>query len=512
MSTDQENNKRIAKNTLLLYFRMGIIMLVTLYTSRVVLNTLGVEDYGVYNVVGGIVAMFGFVNSAMSSTTSRYITFALGKNDERELHKVFCTCVNIHFIIALLILLFAETVGLWYVMEKVVVPPGRETATMWVYQCSVLSTMVMVLSVPYNACIIAHEKMSAFAYISVLEVILKLLVVYVLVLTPWDKLAFYAVLILLVQLFVRMAYMRYCRKHFNETKYKYALNRQLSGEMASFASWSLFGNLAVVTYTTGLNLLLNLFFGPAVNAARAVSVQVQNAVSQFVQNFQIALNPQITKSYAHGDYNSTYSLVYRSARFSFFLLMVLTIPILLEADVILKVWLKTVPEHTSTFLRVMMCIGLVYTLSNPLIILAQATGKIRKYQMIAGGVLLMILPISYVCLKLGLPAYSVFIVHLTLETADLFVRMLLLRGMIGMSVRAYVRKVIYVILPVLLFSYVPPFVVYKLLDDSFFSFVVVCSISLSASLLSVYYLGLTSNEKIFVKEKIKSIIVKLEIT
>lgn len=510
MSTNQENNKRIAKNTLLLYFRMGIIMLVTLYTSRVVLNTLGVEDYGVYNVVGGIVAMFGFINSAMSSATSRYITFALGKNDERELHEIFCTCVNIHFIIALLILVFAESIGLWYVIEKVVVPPGREMATMWVYQCSVLSTMIMVLSIPYNACVIAHEKMSAFAYISVLEVFLKLLIVYVLVLTSWDKLAFYAILILLVQLCVRMAYMRYCRKHFNETKYKYSWNRQLSCEMASFASWSLFGNLAVVTYTTGLNLLLNLFFGPVVNAARAISVQVQNAVNQFIQNFQIALNPQITKSYAHGDYNSTYSLVYRSARFSFFLLMILTIPIQIEADTILKVWLKTVPEQTSTFLRIMMCIGLVYTLSNPLIILAQATGKIRKYQMIAGGVLLMILPISYVCLKLGLPAYSVFIVHLVLETTDLFVRMFLLRGMIGMSVRAYIRKVVYVISPVLLFSYIPPFIVYQLLDDSFLSFVVVCSISLFSSLLSVYYLGLASNERIFVKEKVKSVILKIK--
>ena len=510
MTTTSANNKRIAKNTLLLYFRMGITMLVTLYTSRVVLNTLGVEDYGVYNVVGGVVTMFGFINSAMSSATSRYITFALGKNDEQQLHRVFCTSVNIHFIVALLILIFAETVGLWYVLEKIVVPPGRETAALWVYQCSVASTMIMIVSVPYNACIIAHERMSAFAYISVLEVTLKLLIVYILVLTPLDKLSFYALLILLVQLFVRMSYSIYCNKHFSETKYKFYWDKHLNLEMASFASWSLFGNLSAVAYTTGLNLLLNLFFGPVVNAARAISVQVQNAVNQFIHNFQMALNPQITKSYASGNYDYMYSLVYRSARFSFFLLMILTIPIQIEADTILKIWLENVPEHTSTFMRIMLCTGLVYTLSNPLIILAQATGKIRKYQMVAGGVLLMILPISYVCLKLGLPAYSVFVVHLALETTDLFVRMFLLRGMIGMSIYAYVKKVIYVIFPVLLFSYLPPIITCRLLNDSFLSFVMVCLTSLLSSTFSVYYLGLTSNEKIFVKEKIKSVILKIK--
>ena len=261
------NNKRIAKNTLLLYFRMGITMAVALFTSRVVLNTLGVEDYGVYNVVGGVVAMFGFINAAMSSATSRYITFALGRGDEGELRKVFCTSVNIHVGIALIILLLAETVGLWYMNCKMVIPPGREAAAMWVYQLSVVSTMMMIVSVPYNSCIIAHERMSAFAYMSILDVVLKLLVVYLLVVSPMDKLVFYSTLILIVQFIDWFIYIRYCVSKFSEAHYRFVWDKRLTREMTSFAGWSFFGSFAVLCCNQGVNLLLNLFFGPTVNAA-----------------------------------------------------------------------------------------------------------------------------------------------------------------------------------------------------------------------------------------------------
>ena len=358
-----DNNKRIAKNTLLLYFRMLFTMAVSLYTSRVVLNTLGVEDFGVYNVVGGVVAMFGFINGSMSSATQRYITFALGKGDKTWLQTVFSTTLQIHTLIAGIIVLLGETVGLWFLYNKMQIPADRMDAAFWVLQCSIVATIVMIISVPYNADIIAHEKMSAFAYISILEVVLKLVIVYMLVVFSFDKLILYAFLLLAIQLLIRFCYSIYCNRHFEETKYRHVWDKALFKEMTGFAGWSLFGNLAGVLFSQGLNMLLNVFFGPIVNAARAVAVQVQSAIQQFVGNFQMALNPQITKTYAKGELGDMHSLMFRSARFSFFLLYFLSLPVLFETNFILTIWLKTVPENTVVFLRIMICTSLIYTLS-----------------------------------------------------------------------------------------------------------------------------------------------------
>lgn len=381
MSTQtSDNNKRIAKNTLLLYFRMLFMMAVSLFTSRVVLNTLGVEDYGIYNVVGGIVAMFGFINGSMSSATQRYITFALGKGDKNRLQTVFSTTLQIHTLIAGVIVLLGETIGLWFLYNKMQIPADRMDAAFWVLQCSIIAAVVMIISVPYNADIVAHEKMSAFAYISILEVVLKLAIVYMLLVFSFDKLVLYAFLLLAIQILIRFCYSYYCNKHFEETKYKHVWDKALFKEMTGFAGWSMFGNLAAVLFGQGLNMLLNVFFGPVVNAARGIAVQVQNAVQQFVLNFQMALNPQITKTYAQGEMQEMHKLMYRSARFSFFLLFFLSLPVLFETKFILTVWLKIVPDNTVVFLRIMLCTSLIYTLSNPLIIANQATGKVRKYQ------------------------------------------------------------------------------------------------------------------------------------
>ena len=279
------NNKRIAKNTLMLYFRMLLIMAVTFYTSRVVLQTLGIEDYGIYNVVGGIVAMFGFLNSAMSSGTQRYLTFELGRGDKEKLKRVFITSMNIHIIIAVIVFILAETAGLWLLYNKMTIPEDRFDAAFWVYQCSILSTMVMFISVPYNATIIAHERMSAFAYISILEAILKLLIVYLLLLGDIDKLILYAVLMLAVQVIIRFTYNIYCRRHFEETRYSFLFDKQLFKEMLSFSGWNLWGNMASVAFTQGLNILLNMFFGVTVNAAMGIAQQVNSALYSFVSNF-----------------------------------------------------------------------------------------------------------------------------------------------------------------------------------------------------------------------------------
>lgn len=352
------------------------MMLVSLYTSRVVLDTLGVEDYGIYNVVGGVVAMFGFINGAMSTSTQRYLTFELGRGDFECLHKVFSTAVIIHALISLLVVFLAETVGLWFFYHKMVIPEMRLNAAMWVYQFSVLATVVMIMSVPYNASIIAHERMSAFAYISVLEVVLRLLVVYLLQIGHLDKLALYAVLIFMVQLGIRILYGIYCSRHFEETRFRWLWDKILFREMLGFAGWNLWGNCAGVAFTQGVNLLLNMFFGPVVNAARGIAVQVQAAISQFSINFQTAMNPQITKSYAVQDYAYMHSLIFRSSKFTFYLLLLFSLPVMLETEAILRLWLGTVPEYTVIFIRLMLCVTIVDSVANPLMVSASATGRV----------------------------------------------------------------------------------------------------------------------------------------
>lgn len=502
MTTTSENNKRIAKNTLLLYVRTLFVMVVSLYTSRVVLNTLGVSDYGIYNVVGGIVTMFGFINSSMTSATQRYITFALGKGDMSQLQKVFSTALQIHAFISVLIIVLGETVGLWFMYTQMQIPASRMDAAFWVLQCSIISTAIMIISVPYNADIIAHEKMSAFAYISILEVMLKLAVVFLLLLFSNDKLILYAFLILMVQLLIRFCYSYYSNKHFEESKYHHIWDKALFKEMTGFAGWSMFGNLSGVLFGQGLNMLLNVFFGPVVNAARAVSVQVQGAIQQFVGNFQMALNPQITKTYATEKMDDMHKLMYRSARFSFYLLFFLSLPVLFETKFILTVWLKNVPENAAIFLRIMICISLIYTLSNPLMVANQATGKVKRYQAICGSILLMILPVSYVCLKLGCPAYSVFIVHFVMEFIAQLARMIILRPLIGIQVSDYIKNIYIKVLSVTGLSVVVPFIIYLNMTDSVLRFFTVCITCILSVGTVAYTVGLSSNERCFVKTKI----------
>ncbi|MGM9672635.1 MAG: lipopolysaccharide biosynthesis protein, partial [Bacteroidaceae bacterium] len=390
MSDTSSANKRIAKNTLVLYVRMLFTMGISLFTSRVVLQTLGVEDYGISSVVGGVISMFTFINAAMVSSTQRYLNFELVRGDANQLRSVFSTSLQIHALIALAIIVLSETVGLWFLNEKLVIPEARMTAAMWVYQCSILSCAVSIMSTPYNAVIVAHEKMSAFAYISILDVSLKLLVVYLLVVLPFDKLIILAVLNLLVQLFIRYIYTIYCHRHFPESYFQFRFNKTLFQEMFGFAGWSFWGNLAAILYTQGLNMMLNIFFGPIVNAARGIAVQVQSAVQQFVGGFQTALNPQITKNYASNNLSQMHSLMFRSARFSFLLLFFLSLPVLMETNFILTLWLKTVPDDAVVFTQIMICISLIYTTANPCVIANQATGKVKIYQMVVGGILLLI--------------------------------------------------------------------------------------------------------------------------
>ena len=506
MQNQSANNKRIAKNTLLLYVRMLFGMLVSLYTSRVILQTLGVEDYGVYNVVGGVISMFTFLNGAMSSATSRYITFEIGKGNIEQLKKVFSTSLQIHAVIALLIVILGETVGLWFLMNELVIPEGRMDAAMWVYQCSIVSCVVGIMSVPYNADIIAHEKMSAFAYISVLEIISKLAIVYLLVVLPFDKLKVYAVLVLMVGLLIRYIYTRYCHKHFEESHYIHRIDKPLLKEMSSFAGWSFWGNLASILYTQGLNMMLNIFFGPVVNAARGIATQIQGVVQQFVGNFQMALNPQITKTYAAGELQKMHSLMFRSARFSFMLLFFLSLPILLETNYILTLWLGIVLENTVIFARIIIAISLIYTIANPCVIANQATGKVKVYQAVVGGLLLLILPISYIVLKMGAPAYSVFIVHFCVESVAQFARMYMLRNMIDLPLLSYVKNIYLPIMGVVLLSLVLPMLVYNNMQEGFIRLLAVGMTCVVSVAMTSLFIGMTRNERTFLIDKLLKVL------
>lgn len=495
------NNKRIAKNTLLLYIRMLFMMVISLFTSRVILNTLGVEDYGIQNVVGGVVAMFGFLNGSMTSATQRFITFALGKGDKDRLQIVFNTTFQIHSLIAVIILLLGETIGLWFLNNKMQLPADRMNAAFWVLQCSIVSTIVMILSVPYNACIIAHEKMSAFAYISVLEAILKLVIVYLLLVFSFDKLIIYAILTLIVQCIICFCYGYYCNRHFNETRFRQVRDKILFKEMTGFAVWSLWGNLSVVLFTQGLNMLLNVFFGPIVNAARAIAVQVQGVVQQFVGNFQMAINPQITKNYASGNLEQMHSLMFRSARFSFLLLFFISLPVILETEFILSTWLKIVPDDAVIFTQIMICISLIYTTSNPCIIANQATGKVKIYQMVVGGILLTILPISYIVLNLGAPAYSVFIVHFCIESLAQFARMYMLRKLINLPMWQYMKNIYLPIATTVVVAIIFPVMVHMQMENGWSRLIAVGFTCMFSVCVSSFLLGLTKSERAFFWDK-----------
>lgn len=501
MSDTSSANKRIAKNTLVLYVRMLFTMGISLFTSRVVLQTLGVEDYGISSVVGGVISMFTFINAAMVSSTQRYLNFELVRGDANQLRSVFSTSLQIHALIALAIIVLSETVGLWFLNEKLVIPEARMTAAMWVYQCSILSCAVSIMSTPYNAVIVAHEKMSAFAYISILDVSLKLLVVYLLVVLPFDKLIILAILNLLVQLFIRYIYTLYCHRHFPESYFQFWFNKTLFKEMFGFAGWSFWGNLAAILYTQGLNMMLNIFFGPIVNAARGIAVQVQSAVQQFVGGFQTALNPQITKNYASNNLPQMHSLMFRSARFSFLLLFFLSLPVLMETNFILTLWLKTVPDDAVIFTQIMICISLIYTTANPCIIANQATGKVKIYQMVVGGILLLILPISYVVLKLGAPAYSVFIVHFCIESLAQFSRMYMLRKLIHLPLWQYMKNIYIPIVSTVVIAIILPLVVRMQVAEGWLRFLAVgftCVLSVGAS---SYFIGFTKQERGFFLDK-----------
>lgn len=505
-----ENNKRIAKNTLLLYFRMLLTIVVGLYTSRVVLNTLGVSDYGVYNVVGGIVAMLSFLNSALTAASQRFIAFELGRRDLSRLRKIFCTSVTIHATLAIIIFIIAETVGLWFINTHLNIEVDRLVAANWVYQFSIFTFMLTVLSVPYNSCIVAHEHMNAFAYISILEVALKLLIVYLLLVISYDKLITYGILVFAVALVVRLTYGVYCKRHFDECTYHFILDKKLFKEMFSFAGWSVVGNLSFSFKDQAANVILNLFFGTVVNAARGVALQVNGIIAGFSTNFMMALNPQITKQYASGDIKGSMKLVYAGSRFSFFLLAFIAIPVMINLDYLLKLWLGIVPKYTSDFLFLALVAALINSMAQPLVTALQATGKIKVFQISICIVMLCELPVAYIILHFGGQPYMAMYPTVLVVFVGLFTRFIVLKQQVpAYKLRYFAFSIVGKNILLGTFCFMAAYYVHKALPVNFGTFILTSVVSCVIVALVVYTLGITQNERIKINNKIKVIFSKL---
>lgn len=502
MSEISENNKRIAKNTLLLYARMLVLMFVGLYTSRITLNALGVDNFGIYNVVGGVVGMFSILSGSLSAAISRFITFELGRENIERLKKVFSSAVTIQIVLGLIIVLLAETIGLWFLNNKLVIPSDRMYAAHWVYQLSILTFVIGLVSIPYNAAIIAHERMSAFAYISIVDIVGKLLVAFSMFYSPFDRLIHYAILLAALSLLNRLIYGIYCKRHFVECTYRFSFDKSLLRQMFGFAGWNFIGASSAVLRDQGGNIILNMFCGPAVNAARGIALQVSNAIQGFVSNFMTALNPQITKSYAAGEHNYMMFLIYKGARFSYYVLLLLSLPVIVNARYILTLWLGVVPEHTVSFVQLVLIFAMSESLANPLITAMLATGNIRNYQLLVGGLQMLNLPFAYLFLWWGYPPESVFVIAIVVSVCCEIARLYMLRGMINLSIGSFLRNVYFNVILVTLIAVVIPIGLSTVLSNDLLGFLVNCTSCVLCAGLSILYIGFTGKERKMILSKL----------
>lgn len=491
------NNKRIAKNTMLLYFRMLITMGVGLYTGRIILNILGVSDYGINNVVGGIVMMASFLNSGLTAATQRFISYEIGRGDEDRLQKVFNTSLVIHGLIAVVILILSETIGLWVVNSYLNIDSDRMVAANWVYQFSILSFIVSIVSVPYNSCIVAHEHMSAFAYISILEASFKLLVAFSLMFINMDKLILYGFLCFMVSVIIRFCYNLYCRHNFDECNAKFVIDKVLLRDMTSFSGWSMFGNLGFIGRDQGANVILNIFTGTTLNASRGIGLQVSGLVNQFSVNFTMAMNPQITKLYAAGNINDCSRFVYEGAKISFYLLAIISIPVIINADYLLRLWLGIVPPYTSQFLILSLFVSMLYCLTQTVMVAIQATQKVMTFQIGICIILFLELPFVWLVLAKGLPPYYIMLPQIISSIIAIVFRFYLLKKYVpSFSWYVYISDVLLRSIFVVGICLYMSSIIHDLFSETFVNLILTSLIADVITVIIVYFLGLTKNEKV----------------
>ena len=498
-----ESSKRIARNTLALYFRMIVLLLVGLFTARVVLNSLGIEDKGVYETVGGFVAMMAIITNSLSTAISRFLTVEIGREDSEKLRNVFSTALSLMLLVALAVILIAEPLGLWYIGNVMQLPEGRTDAALILFQFSLASFVINLVSVPFNASIIAHEKMTAFAVVGVAEGMLKLVVALLLSVSPFDKLITYGALMCAVAFIAKSLYAAYSLHFFSESSLRPGFDRALFRSMFGFAGWNGLSNAAYLVNTQGITLLVNYFFGVVFNTMRGIAMNVETMVKQFVANVLTAMNPQITKSYARGDTDYAFSIACKGSKYAFLIIFLLGVPFLFEAEILLRLWLgDIVPEGTALFTRlaiVGMCLDIMM---NPLSILIQASGNIRRFYIVVSALMLLIFPLTWIAFSLGAPAYSCYLIFIGVYLLTDVVKLGIVRRQIGFPLKMFASEVLQKVLPVATLTLVVTFPVWRLMDAGLWRLLAVLAAGTAATLLGTYFFALTRGERNYVNSKL----------
>ena len=510
MSESISNNRRLAKNTVYMYIRMVFLMAIGLYASRVILQTLGISDYGIYNVVGGVVAMFGFLNSTLSTSTQRFLNIEIGKGNIDNMKKVFSNALYLHVFLLLIVFILSETIGLWFVLNKLVIPDGRETAVMWVYQLSIMAVCIQIFQLPFMSTIIAHEKMEVYAYVSIYEGLAKLCILFLLQLLAYDKLILYGVLIFLVQLSVALIYNVYCRKKFSESSFRIEKDKELFREMLGFSSWNVFGNLASVCNSQGLNIVLNLFFGTVVNAARGVAFQVHGLVNQLVNNFQLAVKPQVIKYYATGQYEQMTKLVFNAAKYSAYLMMIINIPLILEIRPLLHLWLGDYPDYTPIFVCIILFRSIITSMTGNIVMVVHASGYLKKVGIYGGGILLLVLPISYIFLSYGFSPIVPFVINLFAAFGEAFFELYWMHHYINFPMKRFYKEVYFRVFSLLIVLFIIPYWL-KCLLSGYNEYVELFSVglfSVSFSIIILYLFGIDKDTRDNMNKIIRKKLVK----
>lgn len=500
------NNKRIAKNTLMLYIRQLLTMLIGLYTSRVVLATLGISDYGLYNVVGGVVVMFNFIQGTIAGGAQRFLSFEIGRGNNDALKKVFSTSIMAHLLVVAIIFLLSETVGLWFLQNKMVFEPGRETAAFWVYQFSILSCLASIMQSPFMASLIAHERMNIYAYMGIYDAVIKLVVVILIQWSPIDRLVYYAFLILLASLTSNLIYNTYCRHHFIECRLSLNFDKVTFKKMFNYSVWDTLGGIAAVGQVQGVNIVINMFCGTVVNAARGISVTVNTMVMQFVNNFLMAANPQLVKYYANNQLKEMANLAINTACYSTYLLLLIGIPVFVEIEYLLHLWLGEYPDYAPVFCRIILIQSLVQAMGTPTMRSLHAVGNIRMMNLLVGTLLLLILPLTYLLFKLGCSAELVLTANIIPWLIAIPIRLLLLKRYIGFPFWQYIQKVLIKGGLIILLCSALPVMIHELVQpEGFLRFILVGLTSVLASATIIFYIGINKEIRIIIIDRMKKI-------
>ena len=503
MSSESENSKRIAKNTAFLYLRMIVVMVIGLFTSRVTLSVLGVSDYGVYNVIGGMVSMLSVLTGAISVATSRYLTYSLGLGDSEGLKKTFSTALNIHIILGIIIGIIAEVAGIWFLNSELNIPQDRMYVANWILQFSIITFVIGIIVIPYNSSIISHEKMNIYAYLSLFDVVVKLVIVYLLYISPIDRLLAYGILLLIASISTQFIYYVYCRRHFEECRFRLIFDKGLVKEMSSFIGWAFWGNAAVMAKNQGLSILLNIFFGTIVNAAQGIAMQVNNAVTGFIRNFMTAVNPQITKSYAQKNYEYLYMLINRSAKFSVFLALVLMIPIIMHIDTILGVWLVEVPLHANNFVTMILIYTAVEGFISPLLVALLATGKIKNYEIGITIVYILNILSIYVFFKFGSNPEMAFVLNIIFKIIVLLFILYQSKLQFHFPIKMFLKDAMLRPIAISLIGLILIVFYNKIIGKTtIVSFLVSCVLTEIILMATIWFYGMSCSERGFIKETI----------